>query len=253
MNKNKIAYNNLTIRRCLLEDVNDIMMFQDNIFKSLENANWLRKNNKEMFIKCINDPNITFGVFFEKKLIAIIIMYAVQDEEDLSRCLVNTKANNSANFKLILVDERYRGNGLMKSLMWILEKYAYKTGHSYLCATADGENLYSTNNLVQSNYQKDSLTVKYGGLARELYVKDIEKYQKEYIDSLDSVSNLEKLKEYCFLGDIDIANYGDIVEYNNKLGIIYPDEKIRFEDGELLSINDLKDIKIWVNTNYENI
>lgn len=253
MKSNKIPYNDFRIRRCSLDDIDNILALQDDVFRNLVNKEWLRKNNKETFIKCIDDPNITLGVFLDTELIAIIIMYAIHDEEDLSRSLVNTKVNKSANFKLILVDENYRGNGLMKSLMWVLEKYAYKTGHLFLCSTADKDNIYSVNNLINSNYKKDSSVIKYDGLERELYVKDIEKSQKEYIDSLIGLFDFEKIKKYCLLGDISIANYGDLVECDNKLGIILFNNKVKFGDGEIIEMNRLDNLKVWINTNYENI
>lgn len=239
-----ICFNDLLIKKCNQNDIDDILLLQDDVFETLNNPTWLRQNTKQMFETCLQDPNITFGLYDGNSLIAVIIMYALKDDEDLSKSLQSHKANNSANFKLIMVKKQYRGNKIMASLMWVLERYAYSKGYTHLCATANAENIYSISNMANLGYEYDSSHIKYNSLNRDIYIKDIEKIQSKY--AYIKHDNLS-IKD-CFLGSIDIANYSDIIEYDNKLGVVELHDTVRFNDGSLLNIKDIKNIKVWIST-----
>ena len=245
-----IRYNDLTIKKANSKTVDEILNFQEEIFSTLVDSNLLRRNDEEMFKKCVQDPNITYCLYNRDLLVGIIIMYALKDE-DLSNSLLKHKVVNSANFKLIMVRDEYRGNKLMMSLMWVLERYASLNGYTHLCATASEDNSYSFINMLSAGYEYDSSQIKYGTLKRDIYVKDIRKDQKDYKNSILKVYDLKDIKDQCFLGEKDIVNYGDIVELKSKdkkLGIVLENNKVKFEDDSVEDLDKIKNANYWIAT-----
>ena len=126
-----------------------------------------------MFELCVNDPNVSLGVYDNDNLIAIGILYLIDDEENLMHNIKEYKNEKSGNFKLAMVNPLYRGHGLMFILMNKLESVARKKGFTYLCTTVHPDNFYSKRNILKSGYKLYSIQEKYGGLKRELYIKKI--------------------------------------------------------------------------------
>lgn len=250
MKNNEIKYinNDFTVIKCSNENIGSILDLQDRIFETINDVTWLRKNSKEMFLKCLEEPNVTFGLKYKDKLIALIILYGLHDSEDLGPSLLNHSVDNSANFKLILVDKEYRGNRFMKALMFVLERYAYKKGFTHLCATVSPYNNFSYENMKEMGYERDCTANKYNGLERDIYVKDIKKYQDNYLNE-HTMIKYSRIKEKSFKGSIDIANYGDLIESNNVLYMIKKNNELVTEEGKKKRIEELNNISVWINTN----
>lgn len=224
--KNK--YNEYILRKCTVQDINQICELQKIIIDGLDNKDILRENERRMFEHCVQEPNLTVGVYDDKELIAVAIFVIEQGEEDLSLGLVCHEVNVPANFKLVMVKKEYRGNGFQRSLMWILEKYAYNNGVTHLCTTVSEKNTYSLHNIKEAGYEFDHNAVKYGGLSRCVFVKDIKSsvslYNKMILKMVGSVENksepnaliLEGINlAKCFQGELSFANTGDILEYQD--------------------------------------
>lgn len=226
-----MLYGGCIIRKCTVEDVDDIMELQRQIISEIDDKEILRENNREMFITCVQTPNFSLGVFNEdKELIAIAIFCDARGtDEDISKCLVKHNVDVAANFKLILVRKDYRGRGLQKSLMWILEKCAANCGYTHLCMTASPKNIYSISNSESMGYAYDHSEEKYGGLLRNIYVKNIassvKKYNEIVIQSACSLEGLQENKELvlegielnkCIRGDVELANTGDVLVYEDR-------------------------------------
>lgn len=253
--------NELQIKKCTEKDITDILNLQEYVIEHLKDKSVLRKNTKEMFIHCTKEPNLTVGVYHNNILIALAIFVDERGtKEDLS---INIKKNPDdvcANFKLVIVKDDFRGMHLQINLMWILERYAFEKGYTKLCTTVSPDNKYSLNNIKNLKYEFDSEVIKYGGLNRYLYVKDIKSFGKRRNEELlKKLKNYEKenkmiqldLKNY-YNGEKDILHSGDVVEYindtNEKIyGIYYKD------NNPLIFIFDNKNQKVIMKDfNIEN-
>lgn len=189
-----IDYDEIMTHVCTADDVGEILKLQAEVIEGLEKKELLRRNTREMFEHCVQRPNLTIGLFHQDKLIAVgIMVYEKDNSEDLSADLEKFEVGKAANFKLVLVKKEYRGLGLQRALMQLIERYAYAQGYTHLCATVSKENQYSLKNIVSEGYQYDHSAVKYGGMNREVYVKDIKTAQKKA-----GFHNLEKLDNYLF-------------------------------------------------------
>ena len=170
----KISPNEFEFLTLTKNDVPKILDLQDRVIASLENPDVLRKNTEQMFLECVQKPNLSLGVFYGGELIAIGILYFVtRPEEDLVGLLVgvDTKGKRTANSKLCMVDKPFRGNGLQCMLGERLEKYAKDCGVELLCATVSPSNPYSENNLLKLGFIKNVTLQKYGAPRNLLYKK----------------------------------------------------------------------------------
>jgi hypothetical protein len=224
----KIKLNHIRIRKCDETDINAIMEFQEKIFAGMSDLSLLRRNTREMFETCVKNLNLTLGIYYEDTMIGIGILYNGKGTtEDLSVLMNKEKLDpeKSVNFKLIAIEGKYRGNGLQLALMSIIERYACVNWYENICATVSPKNSYSKVNFEKRGYIYDHNMLKYGGIERSLYYKKLDSYRRENerintrMNSLrnsfkdpDTVVEGTDLNK-CFLGSIDIANTGDIMEY----------------------------------------
>lgn len=273
------SYSSFCLRKCMVQDIDKVYHLQGMVINGLKNKEVLRENTKDMFVQCVKEPNLTLGVYDGGELAAAAILVVKQEkEEDLSLDLEKHKVVFAANLKLVMVKQEYRGNGFQKALMWLLEKYAYNCGITHLCTTVSGKNYYSLNNIKALDYEYDHSAIKYGGLSREVYVKDINSsilsYNKMIMSIISSIENKNEWNtlvterfnlERCFQGDLTIANTGDIAEYKDfyldktYFGLLERKCDLRVftyiseTDGtQMTSISDnengLKLQKVWINT-----
>ena len=77
----------------------------------------------------------------------------------------------SANQKLFLVREGYRGLGLQRQLIREIEKVALSRDYNLLCTTVAPNNTFSINNFLKEGYVYAKTEEKYSGLMRNLYYK----------------------------------------------------------------------------------
>jgi GNAT superfamily N-acetyltransferase len=182
-----------------------------------------------MFEDCVKPNNLTLGVYDGNKLIAVSIMYNEKgSEEDLSLDLKKFTPVNSANYKLVLVDEEYRGINLQKALIWIMEKYAYNIGLHDLCTTVSPDNQISLQNVLEMGFQIDHKAIKYNNFERVVFYKNIYNSVSNYNNNLfriiRSLEGKENVNDFileginfdrCFQGELQIMTSGDIVQYTD--------------------------------------
>lgn len=225
----------LILKKCKLDSVKDIMLLQQSVFEEIGlNKSILRMNSKEMFIKCVQHPNISIGLYDDKLLVGICILFdGAGTEEDLSTCVLNQNVSNSINLKLIMIKRAYQGMSFQCLITWISEKIAGKRGYKYLCATVDPNNYYSLNNCMKCGFKVDHKTIKYGGYERFILVKKINyqeyssKLEKEVISKFDSkyygyneIQNFININN-CYKGEEELISNGDIIEYTDNSGKKY--------------------------------
>lgn len=157
------------------EHLPQILDLQERVIASMENPELLRKNTAEMFLECVQAPNLTIGVFVDDLLVAVGVLYVPdREEEDLAHLLVgvDVQGKRTANNKLCMVDAPYRGNGLQVRLGQLVERRAKEIGVDLLCATVSPLNPYSENNVLKLGFTKNRTLEKYGS-PRNLFYKFI--------------------------------------------------------------------------------
>lgn len=162
----------MQLRPCQLSDLQAVIDLNEAIYAALPDKSILRHNSPEMIASCIEEPNVTLGIWEGDMLIAIGMLYVPQCiEEDHFHDLGLEGEYKSANQKLFLVREGYRGLGLQRKLIREVEKIATARGYNLLCTTVAPNNEFSINNFLKEGYVYAKTEEKYGVLMRNLYYK----------------------------------------------------------------------------------
>lgn len=162
----------MELRRCNPSDFEAVIELNETVYAALPDKSVLRHNSPEMIASCLQEPNVTLGLWEDNTLIAIGMLYVPQClEEDHFHDLGLQGEFRSANQKLFLVREGYRGLGLQRKLIREVEKIAVARGYNLLCTTVAPNNEYSINNFLKEGYVYAKTEEKYGGLKRNLYYK----------------------------------------------------------------------------------
>lgn len=259
----------MLLRKCDNKDIDAILQLQKDIFDELPGGDViLRRNSREMFESCLQKRSITLGWFDGEELAGVAILADVEGtEEDLVPGLVNIKARNAANAKLIMIRKNYYGRGFQNVSLWILEKLAYNAGFEYLCSTVSPENPYSRDNLLGFGYEYDHSAKKYNGLIRDIMVKKIE--VGEYYRKLGEWAKQNEGEDAAllnafsvnsmYMGTLDICSGGDLLEYRRGTEslralvtgdgkILAPDEAGRLEIRDLSeTVNGSSLENVWLN------
>ena len=162
----------MELHRCQPADLQAVIDLNETVYAALLDKSVLRHNSPEMIASCLEEPNVTLGYWDGNLLVAIGMLYVPQClEEDHFHDLDLQGNFKSANQKLFLVREGYRGLGLQRKLIREVEKIALARGYNVLCTTVAPNNAYSINNFLKEGYIYAKTEQKYGGLVRNLYYK----------------------------------------------------------------------------------
>ena len=162
----------MELRRCRPSDLQAVIDLNETVYAALPDKSVLRHNSSEMIASCLEEPNVTLGIWDGNLLVAIGMLYVPQCiEEDHFHDLGLQGDFRSANQKLFLVRNGYRGQGLQRKLIREVEKIAIERGFNLLCTTVAPNNAFSINNFLLEGYVYAKTEMKYGGLERNLYYK----------------------------------------------------------------------------------
>ena len=162
----------MQLRPCQPSDLQAVIDLNEMIYSALPDKSILRHNTPEMIASCLEEPNVTLGIWEDDMLIAVGMLYVPQCiEEDHFHDLGLEGEYKSANQKLFLVRKGYRGLGLQRKLIREVEKIALARGYNLLCTTVAPNNEFSINNFLKEGYVYAKTEEKYGGLVRNLYYK----------------------------------------------------------------------------------
>ena len=158
------------IRPCVEEDLKRILDIQEQTFKQIGESDILRRNTPEMLQECLKSPHVTLGAWHGGELAAFSVLYFPDDDENLAKLLDNVDTSNlkSANYKLCIVKNEYRGNSLQYLLGMELIKAARERNVDILCCTASPHNPYSIKNIEKMGFKYNKTLQKYG-FERNLY------------------------------------------------------------------------------------
>lgn len=172
----KIPKKDFEFKKCCLENLDEICQIQEEAFEALDDASLLRKNSRDSLQSCLDEPHYTLGAFYKGVLAGFAVLFdpkLTNENIALDAGFSEDIAKNTVNFKLVIVRPLYRGNGLQTEFIERLENLAKEKGFQKIFATVSPNNEYSKNNFLKNGYIFHSQKVKYNGLIRNIYYKDI--------------------------------------------------------------------------------
>ena len=216
-----MIYESMNIRTLNEGDLQAILDLQESTIRGLKDDSILRRNSPEMLSQSLSSRNIALVVFVGDELIAIgIAVDPIPPETDLRSNLQNHSVDKAMDLKLSIVKEEYRGNGLQRALIWLLEKLACQRGFTHYCTSVSPNNPYSYNNVLAMGYEYDHQEELYGGLLRNVYVKElkVDEYNEQVILAAQklvgtSFSSFSFDPADYIQGECSLCSTGDIAEY----------------------------------------
>ena len=164
----------MDIRSLTLDDLEAVLDLQEITINGLKDRSVLRKNSPDILAQALTERNIALGVFDESNLIAAgIAVDPVPPETDLRINLKKFTVDKAMDLKLIIVKEEYRGKGLQRELIRLLEDEALSRGFTHFCTSVSPDNPHSFDNFLAMGYEFDHQEELYGGLLRNIYVKQL--------------------------------------------------------------------------------
>jgi ribosomal protein S18 acetylase RimI-like enzyme len=175
MSKVHLSETDYTFLPLGLSSLSDLLSLQENAFLNIETNDLLRRNSKEVLLDCLIN-HYTLGVSYLNQIIAFGILYfgkLTKENIGYDLDLKEEEVINVANIKLIIVNSDYYGNGLQKKLILNLEKEAKRSGYTKLACTISPKNIYSLKNFLDCGYSFKKQKIKYDGIVRNIYYKNI--------------------------------------------------------------------------------
>ena len=155
-----------------------IMDLQQKIYNGLEDKDFYSCSKREEFENAINGNGKILGCISLKnnELIAmgVYIQYGYEDHNygyDIE--LKGKQLEKVGQIESTVVLQDYRGNKLQKIICEILEQIGKDSGMKYICATAAPGNKFSVNTFEKLGYSIMADKLKYGGLRRYVFMKEI--------------------------------------------------------------------------------
>ena len=161
-----------SIRLCTLQELDDIMDLQDRICATITQPDLFASTCREENASYLTPPNVIYGVFKQKRLIAYAsLAFPKNASDNLGWDLGwnSTQIRHCAKLDTIVVDPDFRGLGLQRTLIDRCISHTLKQDpDSILLTTVSPSNLFSLRNVQNEGFQILKRMLKYGG--KERYV-----------------------------------------------------------------------------------
>ncbi len=178
-----ITINNLEIRKCTVQDVDEIYNIENiviNNFKEDEKGYFL-PFKKEIYLRILNDPikdGEIYGAFIDNKMVAWIFLSVSNRMKELKQKIPNLEGK-CADIDGVIVLPEYRGYGLQKILVKYLEERAREKEISNIIAEVTFGNVYSLRNLKDLGYEEQTWYQKDENIKRYILLKKLGETKSE--------------------------------------------------------------------------
>lgn len=165
----------IQIRRAKCTDVDKIMEIMNEAVDKTK-PDWYAIDDRDFVCRHINDEGVTLLAFCKCEITGfMIVRFPKLNDDNLGQyiSLDNEELLKVAHMESVAIDKRYIGLKLQQKLMIAAEKSIDKSGYKYIMATAHPDNKYSVNNFKVLNYKVVAEDIKYGGLKRIIFVKNL--------------------------------------------------------------------------------
>lgn len=174
-----IRKQNIEIRKCTINDVDEIYNIQNIIIENFEQEEkgYFLPFKKETYLRILNDlinDGEIYGTFIDNKMIAQIFLSVSNRMKELKQMIPNLNGS-CADIDGVVVLPKYRGYGLQKTLVKYLEERAREKGISNIIAEVTFGNVYSLRNLKDLGYEEQTWYQKDKNIKRYILLKKLGK------------------------------------------------------------------------------
>ncbi len=173
-----IRNQNIKIRKCTTNDVDEIYKIQNIIIDNFEEEEkgYFLPFKKETYLRILNDPindGEIYGAFVDDKMIAWIFLSVSNRMKELKQMIPNLE-ERCADIDGVVVLQEYRGYGLQKTLVKYLEEKAKEKGIRNIIAEVTFGNIYSLKNLKDLGYKEKTWYEKDENIKRYILLKKLD-------------------------------------------------------------------------------
>ena len=197
------------MRRLDVEDLPAIEQAQQMVIDTLPEKEVLQPLSTDEFLFILQDHGLLVGAFVEERLIgfrALLIPEIDEEHLGLDIGLTESELSQVIYQEISVVIPEYRGNRLQQKLADVIMKElpSLKQPFRYVCCTVAPMNIPSLKDKFLQEMYISSLTEKYDGMQRYIFVKDLEHPNRQYVDyttaKLSDLYRQQQLLEKGYLG-----------------------------------------------------
>ena len=159
------------------EDVLELKKVMDKTIAVLSQKDWYVPDDIPFLERHIKEEGYILKCVIENKIVAfLIVRYPMFSEDNLGYYLPNVTdemLTKVAHIESVAVLPEFRGYKLQKRLLETAEKIEKEKNIKYLMATVHPDNIYSMKNFEEEEFLCLLETKKYGGLRRNILVKEM--------------------------------------------------------------------------------
>lgn len=167
----------VVLKKLDLSYMEKIMNLQQEVVEGLENKEVYYSSTRKEFEKIIKEIGEIIGyVTLEDELISLGVYCNFGFDKENYGYDIGLKGNELlkvGHIESTIVKEEYRGNNLQKAMCLKLEEIGKNKGSKIMMATASPYNPYSVNTFKKLGYEIVKDKIKYSGLRRYVFMKNI--------------------------------------------------------------------------------
>lgn len=166
--------NTFIISQAELKDATNIHNLMKAVYEKLEDKTLFFCDDLDYVQRHIEKEGFAIKVEQDGKLVASLIVRFPGDAEDnLGKDVDIKELKKVAHIESVVVDEKYRGNGLQDRMIKFGEEVIFQRGYTYLMATVSPDNKHSLDNFKRNGYEVVKIKEKYGGMMRAILLKKL--------------------------------------------------------------------------------
>ena len=166
--------NTFIISQAELKDATIIHNLMKAVYEKLEDKTLFFCDDIEYVQRHIEKEGFAIKVEQDGKLVASLVVRFPGDAEDnLGKDVNIHELQKVAHIESIVVDEKYRGNGLQDKMIKYAEDRLKQKDYTYIMATVSPDNKHSLDNFKRNGYEVVKIKEKYGGMMRAILLKKL--------------------------------------------------------------------------------
>ena len=140
--------------KCINEniDINKYIQFRELVISHMEHPEWLGVFSKEDLIHMLQNHSKIWMYYLGDEVVCSM-MFIPATQKDVVRFDLEEDYKEVADYGPMMVNPKFRGNGLQYQMLKVLDQYAEEHSYKYALATINPNNQYSINNIVKDDFQ----------------------------------------------------------------------------------------------------
>lgn len=166
-----IINKNIKLKKSTINDIKNIIKFQEEIINDMENKELFKPLIEEEFTYPIMNNGLVYLLYFKNEIIGLFVL-TINPKDDIINEYQLEDTSNIAILDSVMIKREFRGSKLQLQGMKIIDIDCKKLNIDKIVATVHPDNKYSLNNLLEDNYKIINTINIHGGI-RNILIKEV--------------------------------------------------------------------------------